>query len=445
MSAHSDEDEPVMEIAEPETETPETEEETKQKEEAEAQQQTTSHMVVDKTTTDKIAEGTAAVSNVSIVNAPSSENVTTQPHGGSSAESVPVLVPPPNEEIIANHVANSEWSRQPEGEVHVSKRAGKTKAKLARSKSAPYVKPPQEKKPRKNSATLNKEPKEPTRRRYSTASNPTKGRSRKKSTDDASGAGDATSLPDSISETTRRQNANANEKRRVERINRGFQDLKTCVPQSRFREENPSKATILHTCGQYVVELQNRFLNLELENNQLRKDLRLEPVLTAKTLLPNPDDLDVPVVVDPYSQEIGVAERLTNLASGANCVPAPSVAAAYGTNGSTTYQYSNHQPIETAPALGNKAVPEKETPLDSSQPTNPVYANEANDGGQPNQPDKRMIFDLFLEAELLKRKTDNKKDASAKPSAKTDVPVDALPASKNISSKEISQTEATPV
>ncbi|XP_061389821.1 LOW QUALITY PROTEIN: uncharacterized protein LOC133325011 [Musca vetustissima] len=84
--------------------------------------------------------------------------------------------------------------------------------------------------------------------------------------------------PPSVNKTTlenekrmRREIANSNERRRMQSINAGFQNLRSLLP--RHEGEKLSKAAILQQTSQYICELENQKTQLLAQNSQLKRQL----------------------------------------------------------------------------------------------------------------------------------------------------------------------------
>ncbi|XP_023299359.2 uncharacterized protein LOC111681703 [Lucilia cuprina] len=69
----------------------------------------------------------------------------------------------------------------------------------------------------------------------------------------------------------RREIANSNERRRMQSINAGFQNLRLLLP--RHEGEKLSKAAILQQTSQYICELENQKTQLLAQNSQLKRQL----------------------------------------------------------------------------------------------------------------------------------------------------------------------------
>lgn len=69
----------------------------------------------------------------------------------------------------------------------------------------------------------------------------------------------------------RREIANSNERRRMQSINAGFQNLRQLLP--RHEGEKLSKAAILQQTSQYICELENQKTQLLAQNSQLKRQL----------------------------------------------------------------------------------------------------------------------------------------------------------------------------
>ncbi|XP_073827033.1 transcription factor cropped [Musca autumnalis] len=69
----------------------------------------------------------------------------------------------------------------------------------------------------------------------------------------------------------RREIANSNERRRMQSINAGFQNLRSLLP--RHEGEKLSKAAILQQTSQYICELENQKTQLLAQNSQLKRQL----------------------------------------------------------------------------------------------------------------------------------------------------------------------------
>ncbi|XP_005184167.1 uncharacterized protein LOC101897109 [Musca domestica] len=84
--------------------------------------------------------------------------------------------------------------------------------------------------------------------------------------------------PPSVNKTTlenekriRREIANSNERRRMQSINAGFQNLRSLLPK--HEGEKLSKAAILQQTSQYICELENQKTQLLAQNSQLKRQL----------------------------------------------------------------------------------------------------------------------------------------------------------------------------
>ncbi|XP_067625019.1 helix-loop-helix protein 11 [Eurosta solidaginis] len=79
----------------------------------------------------------------------------------------------------------------------------------------------------------------------------------------------------------RREIANSNERRRMQSINAGFQNLRTLLP--RHEGDKLSKAAILQQTSQYIYELENQKTQLLNQNSQLKRQLGLHESNTSGT------------------------------------------------------------------------------------------------------------------------------------------------------------------
>ncbi|XP_017465948.1 PREDICTED: helix-loop-helix protein 11 [Rhagoletis zephyria] len=77
----------------------------------------------------------------------------------------------------------------------------------------------------------------------------------------------------------RREIANSNERRRMQSINAGFQNLRSLLP--RHEGDKLSKAAILQQTSQYIYELENQKTQLLNQNSQLKRQLGLHESNTA--------------------------------------------------------------------------------------------------------------------------------------------------------------------
>ncbi|XP_055917118.1 uncharacterized protein LOC129949587 isoform X2 [Eupeodes corollae] len=87
-------------------------------------------------------------------------------------------------------------------------------------------------------------------------------------------AGSKSSAPKNILESEkriRREIANSNERRRMQSINAGFQNLRALLP--RHEGEKLSKAAILQQTSQYICDLENQKTQLLAQNSQLKRTL----------------------------------------------------------------------------------------------------------------------------------------------------------------------------
>ncbi|XP_011178502.1 helix-loop-helix protein 11 [Zeugodacus cucurbitae] len=77
----------------------------------------------------------------------------------------------------------------------------------------------------------------------------------------------------------RREIANSNERRRMQSINAGFQNLRSLLP--RHEGDKLSKAAILQQTSQYIYELENQKTQLLNQNSQLKRQLGLHESNTS--------------------------------------------------------------------------------------------------------------------------------------------------------------------